>query len=44
VIRAARLERRRFARLVREIGAIPTLRGKGGGGGEAPAGDETQAA
>jgi hypothetical protein len=44
VIRAARLERRRFARLVREIGAIPTLPGKGGGGGEAPADDDTQAA
>jgi hypothetical protein len=43
--RALRSERKRYRKLYREIGAIPTL--KGGGGGdelEAPGGDETQSA
>lgn len=42
--RAIKLERRRFKRLYKEIGAIPVLPGGGGDDGETPAGDETQEA
>jgi hypothetical protein len=40
--RALRVERKRFRALAKAIGAIPTL--PGGGGDEAPAGDESQSA
>jgi hypothetical protein len=41
--RAARAERRAIKKLLKSIGAIPSLRG-GGGGGESPAGEESQSA
>jgi hypothetical protein len=44
LVRAAKLERRRFKRLAREIGAIPTVPGDRGDGDETPAGDDTQSA
>ncbi len=40
---AIRLERKRFKRLYKEIGAVPVLPG-GGGGDEEPAGEDTQPA